>query len=175
MFIYSWFACLLCWLQPSVAASLCKALSLDTENDKERNLSWLWMKLFFFFLVAQVNKFVQDSLAQSRHLWWNPVDNLGHNPIVFKWHFSLKIYKIKYVVVFPVAESNSISNIQRCNSLTVCRPCNTSWMVVRDYSFKSLTQSLLRNKSRQVLGKGREIFCLEDTDGQVLAKDCEIL
>jgi len=34
---------------------------------------------------------------------------------------------------------------------------------------------LLRNKSRQVLGKGREIFCLEDTDGQVLAKDCEIL
>ena len=24
-------------------------------------------------------------------------------------------------------------------------------------------------------GKGREIFCLEDTDGQVLAKDCEIL
>ena len=47
--------------------------------------------------------------------------------------------------------------------------------VVRDYSFISLTQSLLRNKSRQVLGKGREIFCLEDTDGQVLAKDCEIL
>ena len=46
---------------------------------------------------------------------------------------------------------------------------------VRDYSFISLTQSLLRNKSRQVLGKGREIFCLEDTDGQVLAKDCEIL
>ena len=27
----------------------------------------------------------------------------------------------------------------------------------------------------QVLGKGREIFCLEDTDGQVLAKGCEIL
>ena len=46
---------------------------------------------------------------------------------------------------------------------------------VRDYSFISLTQSLLRNKSRQVLGKGREIFCLEDTDGQVLAKGCEIL
>ena len=46
---------------------------------------------------------------------------------------------------------------------------------VRDYSFISLTQSLLGNKSRQVLGKGREIFCLEDTDGQVLAKDCEIL
>jgi len=46
---------------------------------------------------------------------------------------------------------------------------------VRDYSFISLTQSLLRNKSRQVLGKGREIFCREDTDGQVLAKDCEIL
>ena len=46
------------------------------------------------------------------------------------------------------------------------------WMIfqlVRDYSFISLTQSLLRNKSRQVLGKGREIFCLEDTDGQVLA------
>ena len=42
-------------------------------------------------------------------------------------------------------------------------------VVVRDYSFISLTQSLLRNKSRQVLGKGREIFCLEDTDGQVLA------
>ena len=40
---------------------------------------------------------------------------------------------------------------------------------VRDYSFISLTQSLLGNKSRQVLGKGREIFCLEDTDGQVLA------
>jgi len=38
-----------------------------------------------------------------------------------------------------------------------------------------LTQSLLRNKSRQVLGKGREIFCLEDTEGQVLAKGCEIL
>ena len=38
-----------------------------------------------------------------------------------------------------------------------------------------MTQSLLRNKSKQVLGKGREIFCLEDTDGQVLAKDCEIL
>ena len=34
---------------------------------------------------------------------------------------------------------------------------------------------MLRNKSRQVLGKGREIFCLEDTDGQVLAKGCEIL
>jgi len=46
---------------------------------------------------------------------------------------------------------------------------------VRDYSFVSLTQSLLRNKSRQVLGKGREIFCLEDTDGQVLAKGCEFL
>ena len=46
---------------------------------------------------------------------------------------------------------------------------------VRDFSFISLTQSLLRNKSRQVLGKGREIFCLEDTDGQVLAKGCEIL
>jgi len=46
---------------------------------------------------------------------------------------------------------------------------------VRDYSFISLTQSLLGTKSRQVLGKGREIFCLEDTDGQVLAKDCEIL
>ena len=46
---------------------------------------------------------------------------------------------------------------------------------VRDYSFIWLTQSLLRNKSRQVLGKGREIFCLEDTDGQVLAKGCEIL
>ena len=40
---------------------------------------------------------------------------------------------------------------------------------VRDYSFISLTQSLLRNKSRQVLGKGRGIFCLEDTDGQVLS------
>jgi len=52
------------------------------------------------------------------------------------------------------------------------------WMIfqlVRDYSFISLTQSLLRNKSRQVLGKGRKIFCLEDTDGQVLAKNCEIL
>ena len=47
--------------------------------------------------------------------------------------------------------------------------------IVKDYSFISLTQSLLRNKSRQVLGKGREIFCLEDTDGQVLAKGCEIL
>jgi len=47
--------------------------------------------------------------------------------------------------------------------------------LVRDYCFISLTQSLLRNKSRQVLGKGREIFCLEDTDGQVLAKDCEII
>jgi len=46
--------------------------------------------------------------------------------------------------------------------------------IVRDYSFISLSQSLLRNKSRQVLGKGREI-CLEDTDGQVLAKGCEIL
>ena len=46
---------------------------------------------------------------------------------------------------------------------------------VRDYSFISLTQSLLRNKSRQILGKGREIFCLEDTDGQVLAKDCDII
>ena len=34
---------------------------------------------------------------------------------------------------------------------------------------------MLRKKSRQVLGKGREIFCLEDTDGQVLAKGCEIL
>ena len=49
------------------------------------------------------------------------------------------------------------------------------FVLVRDYSFISLTQSLLRNKSRQVLGKGREIFCLEDTDGQVLAKGCEIL
>jgi len=39
---------------------------------------------------------------------------------------------------------------------------------VRDYSFISLTQSLLRSKSRQVLGKGRETCCLEDTDGQVL-------
>ena len=48
-------------------------------------------------------------------------------------------------------------------------------MCVRDYSFISLTQSLLRNKSRQVLGKGREILCLEDTDGQVLVKGCEIL
>jgi len=48
-------------------------------------------------------------------------------------------------------------------------------LIVRDYSFISLTQSLLRNKSRQVLGKGREFFCLEHTDGQVLAKDCEIL
>jgi len=45
---------------------------------------------------------------------------------------------------------------------------------VRDYSYISLTQSVLRNKSNQVLGKGREI-CLEDTDGQVLAKGCEIL
>jgi len=51
----------------------------------------------------------------------------------------------------------------------------SNYSFVRDYSFISLTQSLLRNKSRQVLGKGREIFCLEDTDGQVLAKDCEIL
>jgi len=46
---------------------------------------------------------------------------------------------------------------------------------VRDYSFIWLTQSLLRNKSRQVPGKGREIFSLEDIDGQVLAKGCEIL
>ena len=51
--------------------------------------------------------------------------------------------------------------------------CNE--VFIRDYSFISLTQSLLRNKSRQVLGKGRETFCLEDTDGQVLAKGCEIL
>ena len=51
---------------------------------------------------------------------------------------------------------------------------NICGISVRDYSFISLTQSLLRNKSRQVLGKGREI-CLEDTDGQVLAKGCEIL
>ena len=41
--------------------------------------------------------------------------------------------------------------------------------------FYIIDSKLLRNKSRQVLGKGREIFCLEDTDGQVLAKDCEIL
>ena len=41
---------------------------------------------------------------------------------------------------------------------------------VRDYSFISLTQSLLGNKFRKVLGKGREIFCLEDTDGQVWLK-----
>jgi len=50
-----------------------------------------------------------------------------------------------------------------------------TYLAVRDYSFISLTQSLLRNKSRQVLGKGREIFHLKDTDGQVLAKGCEIL
>ena len=54
---------------------------------------------------------------------------------------------------------------------------NTSFLAylsVRDYSFIWLTQSLLRNKSRQVLGKGGEI-CLEDTDGQILAKCWEIL
>jgi len=51
--------------------------------------------------------------------------------------------------------------------------CTTSF--IRDYSFISLTQRLLRDKSRQVLGKGREIFRLEDTDGRVLAKRCEIL
>jgi len=48
------------------------------------------------------------------------------------------------------------------------------WAAVRDNSFILLTQSLLRNKFRQVLGKGKEI-CLEDSDGQVLAERCEIL
>ena len=59
------------------------------------------------------------------------------------------------------ASTTSLGNLFQC-------------VTVRDYSFISLTQSLLRNKSRQVLGKGTEI-CLEDTDGQVLAKDCDIL
>ena len=69
-------------------------------------------------------------------------------------------------------DSEALENVQRVATKLVRVLESKSYveqMCVRDYSFISLTQSLLRNKSRQVLGKGREIFCLEDTDGQVLA------
>jgi len=43
--------------------------------------------------------------------------------------------------------------------------------LVRDYSFISLTQSLLRNKSRQVLGKGRETRLKETPASKRNAKE----
>ena len=42
-------------------------------------------------------------------------------------------------------------------------------MLVRDNSFAPLSQSLLRNTDGYVPGKGWEILCLRDTDGQVQA------
>ena len=59
-----------------------------------------------------------------------------------------------------------------CNSSTLnfwcCAVCKRLFFYITD-------SQCAEEKSRQVLGKGREIFCLEDTDGQVLAKGCEIL
>ena len=87
-------------------------------------------------------------------------------------------YCIQFWAPHHKKDSEALENVQRVATKLVRVLESKSYveqMSVRDYSFISLTQSLLRNKSRQVLGKGREIFCLEDTDGQVLAKDCEIL
>lgn len=70
----------------------------------------------------------------------------------------------------PVSEIE----VNHCGKITK----NIIGYVSSIYTCKRLFFYIIDSKfaeSRQVLGKGREIFCLEDTDGQVLAKDCEIL
>ena len=82
-------------------------------------------------------------------------------------------YYYCFLMNFLVDETSK----QKCIKSNTLNIVKLPWgdPVVRDYLFIWLIQGLLRNKSRQVLGKGKEIFCLEDTDGQVLAKGCEIL